>query len=149
MKTVGRGCCVCLPVARWFCSTTCSRPDRCWINEFEVAQIVRSPDKRKKKKKNTLTESRMECALVRGSTNTHSTSPGRFSGAGPVPEGCASFPNVSPDGAESQFVLGLVTACLGTAGWRGALIHIDNHTVMVIVMNHLCHGTRARRSRMD
>lgn len=65
-----------LPVARWFRSTTCSGPDRCWINEFEVAQIVRSPPqkKKKKKKKNTLTESRMECVLVRGNTNTHSTS---------------------------------------------------------------------------
>lgn len=74
--------------------------------------------------------------------------PGRFSSAGPLPEGCASFPNVSPDGAEAQFVLGPVTACLGTAGWRRALAHIDNHTVMLIVINHLCHGSRAQRSRM-
>lgn len=141
---------MCLPVARLFCSTTCSGLDRRWINEFEVAQIVRSTPKKKKKEKEKHGDREQDGVCTGQGEHKYTFNfPGRFSGAGPAPEGCASFPNVSPNGAETQFVLGPVTACWGTAGWRGALIHIDNHTVMVIVINHLCHGTRARRSRMD
>lgn len=73
---------------------------RRWINEFEVAQIVRSP---KKKEKHADREQDGVCA-GQGEHKYTFNFPGRFSGAGPVPGGCASFPNVSPDGAETQFV---------------------------------------------
>lgn len=82
---------------------------RCWINEFEVAQIVRgltpTPPKKEKEKHGDREQDGV-CAGQGEHKHTFNF-PGRFSGAGPPPEGCASFPNVSPDGAETQFVWGL------------------------------------------
>lgn len=97
-----------LPVAWWFCSTTCSGPDRCWINEFEVAQIVRSPPQKKEKRKEKHADREQDGVCAGQGEHKYTFNfPGRFSRAGPVPEGCASFPNVSLDGAETQFVWGL------------------------------------------
>lgn len=42
-----------------------------------------------------------------------------------------------------------VMACWGFARWRDALVHTNNHTLMVMVINHLCHNPRAQESRMD
>lgn len=91
----------------------------------------------------------MECALVRGNTNTHSTSLAGSAVLGRCQRDVHLFLMFPPTEQKPSLFGGPVAACLGTAGWRGALIHIDNHTVMVIVINHLCHGTPARRSRMD
>lgn len=66
-----------------------------------------APKKRKKEKENHVDREQDGVCAGQGEHKYTFNFPGRFSGAGPVPEGCASFPNVSPGGAETQFVWGL------------------------------------------
>lgn len=104
-----------------------------WINELGGAQI------REDKK---LTEARIECVLVWANTNTHSASLADSVWLG----WCQGDVHLW---SRNIVCFRSVTACWGFARWWETLIHIDNHTLMVMVINHLCHSAQAWESRMD
>lgn len=74
---------------------------------LRLHKSLEAPKKRKKEKEKHVDREQDGVCAGQGEHKYTFNFPGRFSGAGPVPEGCASFPNVSPDGAETQFVWGL------------------------------------------